>query len=82
MSRFLPTDLDEAVRSPAEPLGLRGRAATGWAGLTGAEVTALVTEALSHPEITARLGGPWHGRPVPASIRKCAFLPEIPLISA
>jgi DNA-binding CsgD family transcriptional regulator len=49
--------LDEAVGFARRARGSRGRPATGWASLTPTEleVTALVTEGLSNPEIAARL---------------------------
>jgi DNA-binding CsgD family transcriptional regulator len=49
--------LDEAVRFARRARGSRGRPLTGWASLTPTEleVTALVTEGLSNPEIAARL---------------------------
>jgi DNA-binding CsgD family transcriptional regulator len=49
--------LDEAVRFARRARGSRGRPTTGWTSLTPTEleVTALVTDGLSNPEIAARL---------------------------
>jgi DNA-binding CsgD family transcriptional regulator len=49
--------LDEAVRFARRARGPRGRPASGWASLTPTEldVTALVSEGLSNPQIAARL---------------------------
>jgi DNA-binding CsgD family transcriptional regulator len=49
--------LDEAVRFARRTRGPRGRPASGWASLTPTEldVTALVSEGLSNPQIAARL---------------------------